>query len=145
MTFKILKEDLFFSEAEALGHGVNVKGVMGAGIAVIFKKKFPEMFEEYKKLCKDGVLLPGGCSLHFCNNKKIFNLAIKDHWKDFATYKSLYSSICKMKELAKENKISNIALPLVGGGLGGLKKEKILSIKKEIFEDSDINLSVYVL
>ena len=145
MTIEIIKGDLFSSGCKNLGHGVNVKGAMGAGIAVIFKKKFPNMFSEYKELCRSEMLQPGSCSLHFCDEYKIFNLAIKNHWKDYAAYKHLFSSLMKMKDIAEEKEIKEIALPLIGGGLGGLEKEKIISIKKDVFETSGISLKVYVL
>jgi len=46
--------DLFNSNADVLVNSVNIKGIMGAGIAREFKKKFPEMYKEYSKACKRG-------------------------------------------------------------------------------------------
>ena len=51
---KILFGDLFSSQCETLVKPVNCVGVMGKGIALEFKSKYPAMFDEYRLLCKKG-------------------------------------------------------------------------------------------
>lgn len=102
-----------------LAHGVNCVGAMGAGIAVNFKRKFPDMYEEYNARCKRGLLIPGCVWTwttqwddgHFYNKDgridmrkvdyTIYNLAIKAHWKMPASYIAMEASL---KNLAKELK-----------------------------------------
>jgi O-acetyl-ADP-ribose deacetylase (regulator of RNase III) len=55
----VKKGDIFESDCEAITNAVNCIGVMGAGLALQFKKKFPAMFKEYKKLCNSKHLRPG--------------------------------------------------------------------------------------
>jgi O-acetyl-ADP-ribose deacetylase (regulator of RNase III) len=66
--------DLFESQAEALVNPVNCKGVMGKGIAKIFKKKFPECVKPYKKACADNletIIITGNLSLLLCLNSVV--------------------------------------------------------------------------
>lgn len=48
-------------DLDALAHGVNCKGVMGAGIAAEFKKRWFAVFTKYRRLCEIGELFPGDC------------------------------------------------------------------------------------
>src|SRR5271165_2300448 len=64
------KGDLFESNCEALVNAVNCIGVMGAGIAHVFKVRYPDMFKEYSLICQEGKLAPG--ILHIWENPKGF-------------------------------------------------------------------------
>lgn len=80
MTKLIHKEgDIFTSTAQALGHGVNVCGLMGAGIALQFRKRFPDMYLEYQKHCLSGALNPGDYFVWTLpDGRQIYNLASQD-------------------------------------------------------------------
>ena len=56
---KILLGNIFDSKCSTLVNTVNCVGVMGKGIALDFKKKYPGMFDEYQTLCKEGRVKPG--------------------------------------------------------------------------------------
>ena len=56
--------NLFDSDAQVLVNTVNTVGVMGKGIAKEFKKRYPEMFEKYKKICKAGKFKTGDLWLY---------------------------------------------------------------------------------
>lgn len=56
---RICKGDLFESKAQVLVNPVNLNGVMGKGLALEFKKRYPEMFKQYRELCKNRNFLPG--------------------------------------------------------------------------------------
>jgi len=109
-----------------IGHGVNADGKMGAGIAVLFRRKFPQMYAQYKQLCESyGDWLGGRTYLYFDGegwdghianifsqlrpgaNAKVELLV--DGVKDalFQTYASIERS-------------PHLAIPLIGCGIGGL-------------------------
>ena len=50
---RYVKGDMFKSPAKILVNAVNTVGVMGKGVALAFKKQYPEMFYRYKQLCEE--------------------------------------------------------------------------------------------
>jgi len=67
--------DAFSSDCPALGHGVNTLGVMGAGIAVQFRQRWPAMYPAYRQACPSGQLQPGGLFVYYASDRLIANLA----------------------------------------------------------------------
>ena len=82
---KLTQGDILYADAEALVNTVNCVGVMGRGIALQFKKVFPENFKRYKAACDNKELLPGKMFIHdlnsVCNPRYVINFPTKRHWK----------------------------------------------------------------
>lgn len=114
--------DLFEYDGPAIGHGVNCKGKMGAGIAKEFKRRFPGMFDQYKQHCDTGKLMPGGVYVYRAeDNRAICNLATQDEPGPNADYALLVASLIHtLNELLRIG-IREIALPRLGCGIGGLE------------------------
>jgi O-acetyl-ADP-ribose deacetylase (regulator of RNase III) len=72
-------------QADAIVNTVNCVGIMGRGIALQFKKSYPENFKEYEQACKKGLVEPGKMFIHDRNSlfqpKYIINFPTKRHWK----------------------------------------------------------------
>lgn len=137
--------DLFSLGLEALAHGCNCQGVMGAGIAVEFRKRFPTMFEEYKVLCAHNVLSPGNifkCKVQ--TGQTIYNLMTQQGVGRGrgATLEAVEQSVGKMVKDAEENSISIIGLPRIGAGLGGLPWHSVRSILESIGDQTNVTLVV---
>lgn len=127
--------DLFTSSQPALAQGVNVFGLMGAGIAVLFKRRSPEMFDSYVEACKTGELAPGG--LHAFQEKDgtwTFNLASQDKPGKYARLEWFESSLFAAAEFAVANNLSGIGLPRIGAGIGGLNWDDCLAVINSINE-----------
>ena len=73
--------DIFESEMKTLVNTINCVGVMGKGIAKIYKDRYPKMFEEYKALCDAKKFDIGELFLYKTQNKWILNFPTKKHWK----------------------------------------------------------------
>lgn len=116
--------DLFdkASLVDAIGHGVNCFGAMGAGIAVQFREQFPEMYKAYQKICFSKELTPGNCWAwkNPENGKWVYNLAIKNHWKYPAKLEWVKSSFEAMLAHMEEHDVLSVALPMIGCNLGKL-------------------------
>lgn len=113
--------DLFTTDASAIGHGVNVDGLMGAGIAVEFKQRFPDMHKVYVNECDTGRLTPGDTMPYEVTpGKWVYNMASQDRPGRHANYEWLYSSAVKALNHAHSVGIDTIAIPRVGCGIGGL-------------------------
>lgn len=113
-------------------HGCNCVGAMGKGIALQFKKMFPHMYREYKKLCDSGDYKLGDIFVYEYGNGYIFNLATQSTWKTKADLEAIKSSFVKMLEFAKNESIKNITLPKIGAGLGGLNWDKVKQVIEEV-------------
>lgn len=144
-----------------LAHGVNCVGAMGAGIAVSFKNKFPDMYQEYNARCKRGLLIPGYCWVwqttwddgHFYNKDgriemrqvdyTIYNLAIKSHWKLPASYVAMEGSLKNLAKELKEREVKEIAMPWIGCGLGGLSKQVVKKLLENTLASSTTKVIIY--
>lgn len=117
--------NMFTSDAEVLVNPVNCVGVMGAGLALQFKNKFPQMFQVYKEICADKEIVPGAPVLWLDENfdKKILLFPTKVHWKNPSTVEYVSEGLQAFTFLYLHWNISSIAWPLVGCGLGGLNWE----------------------
>lgn len=120
----MLKEitgDLFESDADALAHGVNCHGLMGAGIAKPFRDKFPLMYEEYALMCDKETLQPGGCFSYYVGSGRwIYNIASQDAPGPDARIRWLSTGLRDALIHARRYGVKEIALPQIGCGIGGL-------------------------
>lgn len=142
LNMKYSKGDIFESNCEALVNAVNCVGKMGKGLALQFKKRFPEMFLDYQSACRAG-LRPG--TMHVWskseNPKYIINFPTKD---DLSPSKIEYvkDGLVALEKIVKELKIKSIALPALGCGLGGLRwgqvQNLLVEFSKKIPEDCEL-------
>ena len=118
---KFIKGDLFSSNCQALVNTVNCLGVMGKGIALQVKNKYPEMYKEYKQFCKEGKLKVG--SLHFYklpSERLIVNFPTKIHWINPSKIEYIEAGLNTFVSSYKELGITSIAFPKLGCNNGGL-------------------------
>ncbi|MBF5059031.1 macro domain-containing protein [Candidatus Neptunochlamydia vexilliferae] len=141
---KILKGNLFNSKMQTYVNAVNCVGVMGKGIALAFKKKYPDMFADYKKRCSKKELKLG--TLHYyetSDGKGILNFPTKGHWRE----KSKLNSIKMGLDYLVKNKgllgVSSIAFPALGCGNGGLQWSQVEPILKEYAQKLNMPVEIY--
>ena len=113
-------KSIFDTPADAYVNTINCIGVMGAGIALEFKKRYPNMFEHYKEHCLKHAIRPGDCYTYFDSEHQIYllGLAVKDDWKHWSTLEWIESSIKSLKLAILENDIKSVNMPLLGGKNG---------------------------
>lgn len=141
---KILLGNIFDSKCSTLVNTVNCVGVMGKGIALEFKKRYPEMFREYQVLCKDGKVKPGQPYLYRdASGISILNFPTKDHWR----FPSKFSYVCDgldwFAKYYQELGITSIAFPALGCGNGGLKWEDVGPEMYRKLKDLPIEIEIY--
>ena len=139
--------DLFAHPAEAIAHGVNCKGVAGAGVAAAMKLQHPNAIHQYQVLARRGELPPGAAMI--CpqgpGDKTIIHCASQDHPGANATEEWLRSSLTVGLELALGHGIRSVALPLIGGGIGGLDPARAAAIIREVAEESPVAVTLVTL
>jgi O-acetyl-ADP-ribose deacetylase (regulator of RNase III) len=116
--------DLFKSGADVLCNAVNACGVMGRGLALAFKRKWPEMEESYKRACSTGQIVRE-CA-HFWENPcgpVVANLLTKHDWKSPSRPVYVATALVALRRyLQRPGKdCLSVAVPALGCGLGGLK------------------------
>lgn len=128
--------DILKSDAQALVNTVNCVGVMGRGIALQFKLKFPENFRAYEKVCRRDDLKPGRLFV-FERGKLfdgkdgpdyIFNFPTKKHWRSPSRLEYVEKGMEALVEEVQERGITSIAIPPLGCGNGGLDWEDVEAI-----------------
>ena len=117
--------DILAEDAEALVNTVNCVGIMGRGIALQFKKAFPENFRAYAEACERGQVQPGRMFLfeteELTNPRYIINFPTKRHWRGNSRIEDIEAGLEALKDVIRERGIRSIAVPPLGSGLGGLE------------------------
>lgn len=119
---KVIIGDLFASKAQTLVNTVNCVGIMGKGIALEFKKRFPDMFEDYVQRCKAKQVRLGRPYLF----KRllppwILNFPTKDHWRSVTRLQDIEEGLRYLQQHYKSWGITSIAVPPLGCGFGQLE------------------------
>ncbi len=149
MPVQYISGDLFTNRvnAQAFAHGCNCKGSMGSGIAVGFRERYPDMYDEYRRRCKmmPRQFNPGDVFLWKADDKPwVFNLGTQeDYWRSRATYEAVEQALVAMKRLADDEGIRTIGIPRIGAGYGGLSWKKVRAIIERLFTDWPGTLYVY--
>lgn len=118
-----LDSDLFFSPAQVLVNTVNTIGVMGKGIAKVFKELYPEMYENYKQQCERHELEVGTLWVYKSENqpqKWVLNFPTKKHWRYRSKVKYIEDGLKRFVENYESEEIESISFPMLGCGNGGL-------------------------
>ncbi len=116
--------NIFTEDVEAIVNTVNCVGVMGRGIALQFKKSYPENFKAYAAACKNDEVQPGKMFVFeaqsLTNPRYIINFPTKRHWKGKSRMEDIEAGLVALAEEVRFRGIRSIAIPPLGSGLGGL-------------------------
>jgi O-acetyl-ADP-ribose deacetylase (regulator of RNase III) len=117
--------DLLSDAAEAIVNTVNTEGVMGKGIALQFKQRYPQNYETYRAACKRRQVHLGSMfvvatgALH--GPRHIINFPTKGHWREQSRLEHIQAGLRDLVRVINELGINSIALPPLGCGNGGLE------------------------
>ena len=118
------KGNLFDSSSQTIVNTVNCVGVMGKGIALEYKLRYPEMYEEYKNFCDRGQIEIGKLHLWEAQTgKKILNFPTKIHYSQPSKLIYIEKGLKKFVQNYSDKGITSIAFPQLGSSLGGLDWE----------------------
>jgi len=119
------KGNLLDAEVEALVNTVNTVGVMGKGIALMFKQRFPKNMSEYAVACKKRRVVTGRMFVtetsELVGPKWIVNFPTKEHWRAKSKMEWIIEGLVDLHKFIVSNKVKSIAIPALGAGNGGLK------------------------
>ncbi len=136
------------AEAEAIVNTVNCVGVMGRGIALQFKKAWPENFKAYAVACKKYEVQPDKMLVfdtqQLANPRYIINFPTKRHWRGSSHIEDIDSGLEALAATIREKNIQSIAIPPLGSGLGGLDWHQVRPrIEQAMSELPDVHVLIY--
>jgi O-acetyl-ADP-ribose deacetylase (regulator of RNase III) len=120
--------DIFTLDVDVLVNPVNTRGVMGAGLALQFKQRYPLNYAAYREKCLAKDFKVGKMFLFEEKGKIIANVATKEHWKDNSHIINVAGCVLELFLYLRKDPTKSIAIPALGCGLGGLKWENVSEI-----------------
>lgn len=146
---KFITGNLLNAKTQAIVNTVNTVGVMGKGIALQFKERFPQNYKAYKDACKKGLVVTGKMFVFnesdlLNNNKIIVNFPTKEEWYRKSQYSFIEEGLKDLVKVIKDNNITSISIPPLGCGNGGLKWDKVKAMMIKYLGDlKDVEVFVY--
>ena len=142
--FKALIGDLFATQAQMRVNTVNCIGVMGKGVALEFRKRFPAMFEDYVARCARGEVRLGEPYLYRdSSGVRIVNFPTKNHWRSPSCLADIARGLNYFLAHAAEWGVRSVAFPPLGCGNGGLEWSEVGPLLYAKLHGADFDVEVY--
>lgn len=139
-----IKGDIFQSPAQVLVNTVNTVGVMGKGLALEFKKRYPKMFEEYRNACEHKKLSVGKLMLWYGQDHWVLLFPTKQHWRYPSELSYIENGLIRFVETYAKSNISSIAFPKLGCGNGELDWNNVKPIMEKYLKPLPIKVYIYI-
>jgi O-acetyl-ADP-ribose deacetylase (regulator of RNase III) len=144
MSLQIIKGNIFNSRCQTIVNTINCVGVMGAGIALEFRLRYPEMYQRYVKICQQNLIQVGKLWIYKTNDKWILNFPTKKHWKYPSKIKYLELGLKKFIDTYEDKKITSVAFPLLGANNGKINPDTSLKIMEKFLSKCTIPIEIYI-
>lgn len=140
--------NLLEANVDALVNTVNTVGVMGKGVALMFKERFPANMAAYAKACETGEVQTGKMFVtetgELMGPRWIVNFPTKQHWRAKSQMSWIIEGLADLRHFIEQNQIRSIALPPLGAGNGGLDWEKVKPcIEQALGNIENVKIVVY--
>ena len=134
--------NLLEAQTDALVNTVNTVGVMGKGIALMFKERFPKNMAEYASACKAKQVNTGKMFVtqtgELMGPQWIVNFPTKQHWRAKSKMEWIQDGLIDLRHFLEANNVSSIAIPPLGAGQGGLSWPDVkVEIEKALLPEED--------
>ena len=140
----ILVGDIFDSRAQTLTNTINTVGVMGKGIALGFRQRFPDMYDDYVRRCRKGEVRLGEPYLfQGLLDPWILNFPTKEHWRSPSRLDAIHSGLEYLANHYRQWGIESLAVPSLGCGEGGLEWRIVGPTLLSGLEELDIPVTLY--
>jgi len=126
------------ADVEAVVNTVNTEGIMGKGIALQFRKAYPDNYEAYRKACNSGEVKPGHMFVFdrrtLTNPRYIINFPTKRHWRSQSRMQDIEAGLVALVDEVHRLGVKSVAVPPLGCGLGGLHWPDVLRRMRAAFQ-----------
>ena len=150
MAIKIIDGNLFTTHCQTVVNTVNCVGVMGAGIALECRLRYPAMFNKYVQLCEGKRFAPGALWLYKgkpeegdVDDRWVLNFPTKIHWKYPSRIEWVRQGLEKFVATYKAHGVESVAFPILGGLNGGLDEGEVLELMSSMLSSCDIPIEIY--
>jgi len=145
---ELTQGDILKARTEALVNTVNCVGVMGRGIALQFRKAFPDNFKAYKQACDRKQLHPGKVFVFDLGRleppRYVINFPTKRHWRGKSKLEDIQAGLNSLLQEIQARGIRSLAVPPLGCGLGGLDWDQVRAMIQDAFACvPEIHVEVY--
>jgi O-acetyl-ADP-ribose deacetylase (regulator of RNase III) len=141
---KIIKGNIFSSKCQTIVNTINCVGVMGKGIALVYKLRYPNMFIEYQKLCKNRDIKIGKLWIYKAESDRwVLNFPTKFHWKYDSKPIYLEQGLQNFVDTYYNSGVTSIAFPLLGTHNGGLENEFVKNLMVRYLSNCNIPIEIY--
>jgi O-acetyl-ADP-ribose deacetylase (regulator of RNase III) len=141
---EIPKGSLCDSKAQTWVNAVNCVSIMGKGLAVQFKKRFPEMYRDYVARCAKGEVRPGEPYLFKSQVYPwILNFPTKYHWRERSNLQTIAKGLEYLAGHCQTWGITSIAIPALGCGLGQLEWANVWPLFAKYLSPLKIPVEIY--
>ncbi|GAA3988673.1 macro domain-containing protein [Thermobifida alba] len=131
--------DLLDADVDALVNAVNTVGVMGKGIALQFKRAFPENYRDYRAACERGEVTVGRMHVHALARpgrpRFVVNFPTKRHWRSPSRLDDIESGLAALRDTITALSIGSVAVPPLGCGHGGLSWAEVRPLVERALGD----------
>ena len=139
-----LKGDIFDSKAQVIVNTVNCQGVMGKGLALAFKERFPDMFTAYQQDCKSDKLHIGRPTIYTKSTPWILNFPTKNLWRYPSKLEYLEKGLEFLVAHYEKVGITSIAFPKLGAQNGKLSWDEVGPLMARYLSQLDIDVYIYI-
>jgi len=140
----VVTGNILESDAQTLVNTVNCVGVMGKGIALAFKQRFPDMYKDYVGRCRRGEVKLGRPYLYRGLHRQwVLNFPTKEHWRSVSRLEDITRGLEYLKGHYREWGIESLAVPPLGCGNGQLEWRVMGPVLYRCLEQLDIPVTLY--
>lgn len=130
----LLEKTVFDSPALTIVNPVNCVGVMGKGLALAVRNRYPEVFDKYVIACQSGKMGIGKLQLVKMTDRWILNFPTKKHWRGTSKLEFIEAGLKKFVKTYRRRHITSAAFPPLGCGQGGLKWDEVEPLMRRYLE-----------
>ena len=141
---RYIEGDIFKSPAQVIVNTVNTVGVMGKGIALEFKKRYPDMFQAYRDICDKRKLKTGSLMLYYEPDHWVLLFPTKENWRNPSRMEYIEAGLAKFCRTYAEKGITSVAFPKLGCGNGELNWSEVQPVMEKYLKDLPIDIYIYL-
>ena len=141
---RYIEGDIFKSPAQVIVNTVNTVGVMGKGIALEFKKRYPDMFQAYRDICDRKKLKTGSLMLYYEPDHWVLLFPTKENWRNPSRMEYIEAGLAKFCRTYAEKGITSVAFPKLGCGNGELNWSEVQPVMEKYLRDLPIDIYIYL-
>lgn len=136
--------DIFDSPAQVIVNTVNTVGVMGKGLALSFKQRYPGMFEAYRNACEKHQLTTGKLMLFYAPDHWLLLFPTKENWRNPSKLEYIEKGLYKFVSTYADKSITSIAFPRLGCGNGELNWDEVRPLMEKYLKPLPIDVYIYL-